>query len=139
MEKKKIKAVIERASDDGYGIYCPELEGLSLFGYGSTEDEAKSNLEENLEMFLDHYQEKNFPIPTALNEGKIDFDYKYDFSGFFKSYPIFNVSELAKEVNINSSLLRRYKQGLAFASPEQKKKIESGIHKLAERLITVRF
>ncbi|MDU1906403.1 MAG: type II toxin-antitoxin system HicB family antitoxin [Dysgonomonas sp.] len=139
MTTKKIKAVIERASDGGYGIYCPELEGISLFGYGATEDEAKSDLKDNLEIFLEHYEQKGTQAPEVLNAGNITFDYKYDFSGFFKTYPIFNVSELAKEININSSLLRRYKQGLALASPEQKKKIEAGIHDLAKRLTSVRF
>lgn len=139
MTTGKIKAVIERASDGGYGIYCPDLEGLSLFGYGLTEDEAKSDLKENLEIFLEHYEQKGSKIPEVLNHGNIVFEYKYDFSGFFKTYPIFNVSELAKEIQVNPSLLRRYKQGLALASPEQKKKIEIGIHNLAKRLTTVRF
>ncbi len=139
MATKKVTAIIEKASDGGYGIYCPELEGISLYGYGVTEDEAKEDLNYNLEMFVEHYQEKNQPIPEVLNNGKIGFDFKYDFSGFFKSYPVFNVSELAKEVNINSSLLRKYKSGLAYASAEQKKKIEAGIHSLGKKLTTVRF
>lgn len=139
MATKKIIAVIEQASDGGYGIYCHELEGISLFGYGSTEGEAKENLDDNLELFIEHYQEKGQRIPEILNNGKIDFDFRYDFSGFFKAYPMFNVSELAKEVGINSSLLRKYKKGLAYVSAEQKRKIEAGIHSLGKKLTTVRF
>ena len=33
---KKIIAIIEKASDGGYGIYCPELKGVSLYGHGLT-------------------------------------------------------------------------------------------------------
>lgn len=139
MATKKVTAIIEKASDGGYGIYCPELEGISLYGYGVTESEAKEDLNFNLEMFVEHYEEKNQPVPEVLNKGKIEFDFKYDFSGFFKSYPVFNVSELAKEVDINPSLLRKYKNGLALASAEQKKKIEAGIHSLGKKLTTVRF
>jgi CRISPR/Cas system-associated protein Cas5 (RAMP superfamily) len=74
-----------------------------------------------------------------LNNGKIEFDYKYDFSGFFKTYPIFNVSELAVMRGINSSLMRKYKNRLAFASKEQREKIEYGIHSISKKLSTVQF
>lgn len=139
MATKKIIAVIERSSDGGYGIYCPDLIGISLFGYGITENEAKENLKENLEMLLEHYEEEANVIPELLNNGKITFEYKYDFSGFFKTYPFFNVSELASTIGINSSLMRRYKSGSALASAEQRKKIEKGIHNLAKKLSTVQF
>lgn len=139
MELKHLTAVIEKSSDGGYGIYIPELEGLSLFGYGETEEEAKEDLKDNLEMFIEHYQEENKPIPTELNNGNVEFEYKYDISGFFKSFSFFNVSELAKLLNINQSLLRQYKQGLTPASQEQKKKIEKGIHEIAEQLKAIRF
>lgn len=139
MATKKINAIIERASDGGYGINCPQLEDTLLFGYGLTEEEAKENLKENLEELLEFYDEQNNSLPSALNNGDIEFCYIYDFSGFFKSYPMFNVSELANYLGINSSLLRRYKQGLAFASSDQKKKIENGIQALANKLSTVKF
>lgn len=134
-----IKAVIEKANDGGYGIYTPEINGIPLYGYGLSEEEAKANLLENLEMTVEHYEEKNLSLPLEINEGHINFDYVYDLSGFFLSFPVFNVSELANFLKINSSLLRKYKQGITFASEEQKKKIESGIHELAEKLNAVRF
>jgi len=68
-----------------------------------------------------------------LNSGDLEFDFRYDFSGFFKSYPFFNVSALAETVGINASLLRKYKNGLAFPSRQQKEKIEKGIHALSEQ------
>lgn len=139
MAKQIINAVIERASDGGYGIYCPELNDLLLVGYGLTEKEAKENLRENVEECIFHYEELKENIPAILNNGDIDFEYRYDFSGFFKSYPMFNVTELAKYLGINPSLMRRYKQGLAFASDDQKKKIEKGVLLLANKLGAVKF
>ena len=136
---KKTIAVIEKASDGGYGINCPDLNGVALFGYGLTEEEAKENLFENLESILEYYEEEEKPIPDILNSGKIEFEYRYNFSGFFKSYPFFNVSELAAMIGINPSLMRKYKNGLAFASKEQRKKIESGIHTISKNLSTVQF
>ena len=138
MKTKQLDAVIERSSDGGYGVYCPDLEGISLYGYGLSEDEAKKNLRENLESIIEYYEEDKIPMPEMI-KGEILFNYKYDFSGFFKAYPIFNVSELAIMIGINSSLMRKYKNGLAFASTEQRKKIESGIHSISKKLSTVRF
>jgi predicted RNase H-like HicB family nuclease len=136
---KKMTAIIEKAKDGGYGIYCPDLTGVALYGYGLNEEEAKENLQENLESILEYYEEENKPVPDVLDNGKVTFEYKYDFSGFFQSYPFFNVSELAAVIGINSSLMRKYKNGLAFASKEQRKKIESGIHSLSQQLSTVQF
>jgi len=135
---KKLVAIIEKASDGGYGIYCPEI-SVPLYGYGLTENEAKENLLENLDSILEHYEEENKSAPVELNNGIIEFEYKYDFSAFFKAYPVFNVSELATMIGINSSLMRKYKNGLAFASKEQREKIECGIHALSQKLSAVRF
>ncbi|MDR1524743.1 MAG: type II toxin-antitoxin system HicB family antitoxin [Tannerella sp.] len=135
---KAVTTIIEKASDGGYGIYCPELSGVPLYGYGLTEEEAKENLRDNLEAIKEHYDEENLPLPEVIRE-EIRFDYKYDFSGFFKTYPIFNVSILAENIGINASLMRKYKNGIAFASPKQRDKIQQGIHSLAEQLSTVRF
>ena len=137
MTTKVIKAIIEKSSDGGYGIYCPYLEDISLYGYGLTETEAKENLQENLEMFIDESENEN--IINVLNNGNISFDYQYDISGFFKTYNFFNISELAKRIGINPSLMRRYKQGITLASKDQKKKIEQEIHILAKELCAVQF
>lgn len=137
MESLKIQAIIEKSSDGGYGIYCPELEGVALYGYGETEEEAKQDLTDNLQMFAEELKDES--LLKKINYGNISFDYQYDISGFFKTYSFFNVSELAKAININPSLLRKYKQGISTASDSQKQKIESAIHRLAEDLSTVHF
>jgi predicted RNase H-like HicB family nuclease len=135
---KRIKAIIEKAKDGGYGIYCPELKDFALYGYGFSEQEAKENLQENIEIIVEHCHETNQPVHEFLT-GTVEFDYRYDFSGFFKAYPVFNVSELAAMVNINPSLMRKYKNGIAYASPMQRVKINDGIHRLAQKLSTVQF
>jgi predicted RNase H-like HicB family nuclease len=135
--KKKVVAVIEKADDGGYGIYVPDVE--FLFGYGLSEQEAKQDLMDTLEEKMEDYREREIEIPAELNEGHIEFDYRYDFSGFFQSFPFFNVSALAREAGLNSSLLRKYKEGLAAASPAQKKRLEGAIHGIANRLHTATF
>ena len=88
---KKVIAFIEKASDGGYGINCPGVSGVVLYGYGLTEEEAKENLIENLDAILEYYEEEKLPIPEDLQE-KIEFDYKYDFSGFFAEAGIHSLS-----------------------------------------------
>ena len=66
---KRVTAIIEKASDGGYGIYLPEIKGVVLYGYGITEDEARKNLMENLESILEFYEEENQSIPEVLNDG----------------------------------------------------------------------
>jgi predicted RNase H-like HicB family nuclease len=70
-DMKKVIAIIEKASDGGYGIYCPDLEGVALYGYGLTEQEAKENLQENLEAVLEYYEEEDKSLPESLDTGKI--------------------------------------------------------------------
>jgi predicted RNase H-like HicB family nuclease len=136
-QKKKLVAIIEKAEDGGYGIYVPEVE--FLFGYGLTEQEAKQDLQEILEEKIEDYKEQGVEIPAKLNNSNIVFDYRYDFSGFFQAFPFFNVSALAKEAGLNSSLLRKYKEGHAVASPVQKKRLEGTIHGIAKRLNAAAF
>lgn len=68
-----------------------------------------------------------------------EFDYRYDLSGFFKTYSFFDVSALAGRLGLNASLLRRYKTGISKAETKQKEKIEQGIHILANELGMVKF
>jgi predicted RNase H-like HicB family nuclease len=135
---KKINAVIERAKDGGYAVYCPDINGAVIYGHGFSE-EAKKDLHEVLDMTIEHFKENGEKLPDGLNEGDVEFEYSYDFSGFFKSYPMFNISELANYIGINPSLLRRYKLGTKYASNEQKKRIETGIRSLASKLSAVSF
>lgn len=137
MRTRTIQAVIEKASDGGYGIYCPDLDGVALYGYGETEEEAKNDLKENLDLLAE--ESKDQETLEKLNHGNIEFDYQYDISRFFKTYPFFNVSEFAKKIDMNPSLLRKYKQGICLASDNQKQKIETAIHQLAKELSVIRF
>jgi len=42
MKTKKVEAIIEKASDVGYGIYVPSIPGIGIIG--DTDEEAKENL-----------------------------------------------------------------------------------------------
>lgn len=133
---KKIKVIIEKSKEGGYGIYAPDL---PLWGYGLSEEEAKESLNDALESALEEYEERGEGLPDWLGDGNVKFEYKYDLSGFFLSYPFINVSEFAKYIGINSSLMRRYKNGLAVAGEKQKMLIQEKLNEIVKNMSTVQF
>lgn len=137
MKARKIKAVIETGDDGYYSIYLPSISGL--YGVGKTEDEAKSELADAIDMACEHAEETGEWSDYSPLKGNIDIEYVYDLSGFFKTFDFFDVSALAKYMNLNSSMMRRYKSGITKASDRQKRRIEECIHEIASKLSVTRF
>lgn len=133
---KKIVAIIEKASDGGFGIYCKEIEGA--VGYGETEAEAKEDFMEILQEQAEYYEEKKGTLPDWYSEN-IEVEYRYDFSGFFLAFPFVNASKFAEAVGINASLMRKYKEGLAFASEKQKALIQNKFNEIQQKMNLVQF
>ncbi|MDR1114765.1 MAG: type II toxin-antitoxin system HicB family antitoxin [Tannerella sp.] len=134
-KKIKVKAIIEKASDGGYGIYLPDVPGYVGIGY--SEEDAKKDLREAIDLVVEDCRERG--IPDDINGGAVEFDYRYDLSGFLKRFDIFNVSALAKTIGINSGLMRQYKAGKTHISEARKQQIETRIHTLADELSKVKF
>lgn len=132
----KITAIIEKSEDGGYGIYAPEMSGL--FGYGETEDEAKETLQESIESQIENYEENNKELPACL-AGDINIEYRYDLSGFFKAFPFINATAFAKEIGINPSLMRKYKERITFAGEKQKQIIQNAFDNILKKMSTVQF
>jgi len=135
MEINKVEAVIEKASDGGYGIYLPTIPGIGVVG--DTEEEAKMNLWEVINNIVDQCRKDG--VEDCVNGGKLEITYRYDLSAFFKTYDIFNVSSLARTIGIDSSLMRQYKTGKTYISEARKQEMENGIHQLANELLQVKF
>ena len=135
MKVKKLKAIIEKASDGGYCIYIPEIAGY--VGLGDTEEDAKKDLKEAINEVVSYCKEQG--IHDNIYGGNVGFDYQYDLSGFFKKFDIFTVPALAKSVGINSRLMRQYKAGKTYISFKRKQQIETGIHQLGESMLNVKL
>jgi predicted RNase H-like HicB family nuclease len=131
----KVTVIIEKSTDGGYGIYVPNADGL--FGYGLTEEEAKEALQDAVDSQVEYYMEQGIEVPAMLTN--LEFEYKYDFSAFFQSFPFINVSEFARTIGINPSLMRRYKERLAFASEKQKAIIQTKFNEIINKMSTVQF
>ncbi len=133
---KRITAIIEKASDGGYGIYA---EGnLPLFSSGLTEDEAREEFETLVREQAEFMKERQGEYPDWYSDD-VQVDYRYDMSGFFLAFPFINVSEFAKSLDINPSLMRKYKSGIAKAGERQKDLIQRKFDDIVTRLSAVRF
>lgn len=123
----KTTAVVEMWDDKTISIYVPEFKGFNLNGQGKTVEEAKRSLWESVEDFKMALSSQGKEIPENL--ANIEFEYKYDIASFFDCFKFLSVTSFAKYAGINPSLMRQYKQRIAFASESQKAKIEQAIHK----------
>ena len=133
----KTTAIVEMWDDRTISVYVPEFEGFSLNGQGTTVEEAKKSLWSAVEEYKAMLSELGKDIPDSLEH--IEFEYKYDIASFFECFKFIGVSSFAKYAGINPSLMRQYKQRIAFASESQKTKIEDAIHKAGEELLAVQL
>lgn len=133
----KTTAIVEMWDDRTISVYVPEFEGFSLNGQGTTVEEAKKSLWSAVEEYKAMLSELGKDIPDSLEH--IEFEYKYDIASFFECFKFIGVSSFAKYAGINPSLMRQYKQRIAFASESQKAKIEDAIHKAGEELLAVQL
>jgi len=67
------------------------------------------------------------------------FVYKYDLASIFNYYSSINVTQFAKFIGLNPSLLRQYKMGNTYISERQAAKIEAGLHRLGRELMEVQL
>lgn len=136
MKKKIVTAVIE-ASKTGFGIYSDELPGIT--GYGKSVQEAKADLISAIEDVLNSFKEDGTKPMKELNNGSLEFVYKYDIESLFKYFGMLDATNLARKIGLNPSLLRQYKSGITLAGPKQKERIEKGLHALGKELLNVRL
>ena len=94
MKKKKVTLVIE-ASSTGFGIFG---EDFPVTAYGETVEAAKKDLESAIADVLEHYKmERQKPDP-ALNEGNLEFSFKYDIASIFNHFGMLDATGLAKKM-----------------------------------------
>ena len=130
-----IKAIIENGEDGLFSVYTESIPGA--YGAGLTEQEAKEDFIEQLDEQAEFCFESTGAYPDWHKEYSIE--YSYNITGFFKAFPFINASEFAKAVGVNPSLMRQYKNGLAFASEKQRMSIQQAYNGILERMKAVAF
>ena len=71
---KKVNLIIEMSST-GFGIYG---EDFPITAYGDTVEAAKKDLESAITDVLDYYKTEGKEPDPALNNGNLEFIFKYD-------------------------------------------------------------
>ena len=64
-------------------------------------------------------------------------DYENEIAAIFRHFPQLNVSEVARSMGINKSLLSKYIYGIKKPSEQRKRQIKETLHLLGRELITV--
>ena len=129
----KVTTIIEKGHD-GYSVYTEKLKTV-LHGSGNSVKEAKEEMLAGYKDLLALYSEEGRPVPAELRD--ISFSYKYDIASLFNAFDFLNVSKFAERIGISPSLMRHYKGGDAYISAAQAKRIEKGLHQIANELLSV--
>lgn len=130
---KKILIVIEKGTDGTYSAYSPETKSTILNGQGLTVEEAIEDMKVSLQEIIESYKDTSEIIPEEI-DGEIEFEYKYDVPSLFNFFDEINITTFSRKIGLNASLMRQYKNGLAFASHKQVEKIKKGLHELGRQL-----
>lgn len=128
--EKRATLILEK---NGTEYWASILELPGCYSVGNTIDDAVKNARDAVKEYLEDVSEEEID-PLFINPN-FEFNIKYDLQVFFEKFNFLNKTAVAEKAKINSSLLRQYAKGIAFASEKQKEKIENAIHQLAEDLL----
>lgn len=130
-----IEAIIERATDGTYSIYCTK----EIFsGAGDTLFEAQADLLRQMEFYKKTAKEEGFKYPAFL-DGEFTVSYKVDMPSLLKYYVeagIFSLAGVAKLSGINQKQLWSYINGTK-PRKAQAERLEQGFRTLTADLDTL--
>ena len=132
MKMKTINAIIERADDGNYCVFCKD----EIFnGMGDTIEEAKEDMMKQMSFFKKTALEMGFKYPEFLDD-EFEVKYKIDAASIMKYYVnkgVLTLSGLEKITGINQKQLWSYMNGTKPRRAQQEK-IESGLRNLRSDL-----
>lgn len=131
----KVKAIIETGEDTTYDIYT-ENDALPfmLLGQGKSIKEATEDFLKCKQEMEILYSEQG----EIFDFAHLEFEYVYDTASFLKYSP-FTLTWLSSATGINKKQLSHYTTGKSRPSVRTVKRIQEGIVRLANELISVRL
>ena len=122
-------AIVERGKGKGNftAFSVGNVNGSSFTGWGKTARGAMDNIKLSVNEFKQMAAENGEIFPD------VEFDFRLDIGSFFDYYPL-DVSQVAKYIGMNASVLRQYVSCARIPREHQIKTIKEGINKLAEDL-----
>ena len=136
MESQKSNTIIIQigASANHFGAFAINCPGV--YGAGETVKEAKENVLEGLNLFI---EENNDNLPEIL-KGEYIIEYKFDVPSFLSYYSkIFTKPALQRITGINQKQLFHYESGHRNPSKKTIKKIESSFREFSDELSQISF
>ena len=129
---KQISAIIERASDGTYSVYCKD----EIFsGMGSTIEEAKSDMLQQMDFYKATAKEEGFKYPEFL-DGDFELKYTVDASSLMDYYlnkGWFSLATLEKITGISQKQLWSYAHGTK-PRKAQEDRIRNGLLNISKDL-----
>lgn len=130
-----IEAIIERASDGTFTVYCKD----EIFsGAGETMAAAKADMERQMAFYKKTAQEEGFKHPAFL-DGPYEILYSFDATSLMKYYVgagIFSLAGMEIVTGINQKQLWSYLNGTK-PRRAQRDRIERGFRNLCNDLSTI--
>lgn len=129
---KQISAIIERASDGTYSVYCKN----DIFsGMGDTIEAAKADMLQQMELYKATAKEEGFKYPEFLDE---DFTVSYTLDAqslmkYYLSKGWFSLATLEKVTGISQKQLWAYAHGTK-PRKTQEERIRNGFHSISQDL-----
>lgn len=132
---RKVKAIIERASDGTYSVYMDADDmDYMVTGTGHTIQEAVECFKGGYNDTKRYYEEEGKKFEEA------EFEYHFDMASFLQTYSkAFTLAGLSRITGVNPGQLSHYITGRRHPSEKTIHKIEESIHSFAEELSSVRF
>lgn len=128
----QISAVIERASDGTYSVYCKN----EIFsGMGDTIEEAKADMLQQMETYRDTAKQERFKYPEFL-DGEFEITYTIDalsLMNYYLSKGWFSLATLEKVTGISQKQLWAYAHGTK-PRKAQEERIRSGLYNISKDL-----
>ncbi len=125
---KTVKIIIEKNAD-GFWAYAENEPGIT--GGGDTVQECKQDVLDCIETMKDMDGDNKW----SHADGEYELVYRFDVESLLSYYKgIFTNSALEKITGINQRLIQHYASGLKHPREPQRKKIEAGLHRLADEL-----
>lgn len=129
---KQISAIIERASDGTYSVYCKN----EIFsGMGDTIEEAKADMLQQMEIYKATAKEEGFKYPEFL-DGEFTITYTIDalsLMEFYLSKGWFSLATLEKVTGISQKQLWAYVHGTK-PRKAQEDRIRNGLQSISRDL-----
>lgn len=120
MQTLKLDLVIERQENT--------LWGRVTYNDNLITDSAQTiaELETKIKKLLEDFEEVDPDI--------VEFTHSYDIYALFEHFDFLKISNVAEHAGMNPALLRQYVSGAKNPSPEQTKRIEETLHRLADEI-----